>query len=369
MPGKLNQAALKNYSDQFTTQVLADFFQTKEAINGQQLLSLTPSKQVNLGIINRLFDKWKADAQAFRSPYFDFENEEVVQAMQEFMNTVSRHISIRKDDLRPLLQESTVDALQLLLAPADYFERRLKSLENFVFDNNSARNLSKYTHIHPAVAKSLALRLTEHGDDYVYVNQALNWLTEIMNGGAALDDITPYVKDFSSVVNLDVSSIAGDTVKLREPVLPQDKKSFFETALSDVSSPAAAPRLTPAEKPVAPIPTSQMLHSLVSSMEPNSLNSQYKADKPLEETTYGNIPLKVDSILKSIALGHRFMFVNQLFNRNSDDFDKAMQELDEADTFEGARSMMEDKFAPRYSWDMKSEVVGDLLALVKRKFN
>ncbi len=372
MPGKLNQTALKDYSDQFTSKVLADFYQTRTVINGQQLLTLTPSRQVNLGIINRLFDQWKGDAQAFRSPYFDFENEEVVGAMQEFMNTVSRHIAIKRNDLQPLLLESTTQALLLLLAPGEYFENRLRSLPNFTFDVGTSRTLTKYTHIHAAVAKTLALRLTDSGSDFVFVNQALNWLSEIVNGGASLDEITPYVKEFSSVVAMDVVSIAPEATPRSTPAIPStqqfENKSFFDTDLSDAPAPAVQP--VPSDsRSVSPLPTVHTSHMLVTTVESASLNNHYKVDKPLEETTYGNIAVKVDSILKSIALGHRFMFVNQLFDRNSDAFDEAMRELDQADDYDEAKALISDKFAAQYSWDMKSEAVGDLLAIVKRKFN
>jgi hypothetical protein len=370
MTGKLNQVALKNYSAQFTSKVLTDFYRNKQVINGQELLTLTPSKQINLGIISHLFDQWKADSQAFRSPYFDFESEEVRAALQDFMNTVSRNIAIRREDLQPLLLEATTDALLLLLAPADYFERKLKALPNFTYDVDSAKRLNKYTHIHAAVSRSLALRLTDSGASFVYVNKALNWLAEILAGEASLDSISTHVKEFSTVLPLDVASIVPAGLPANEPVLdtaPSARKSFFETALADPPASNHTSRQASPEPSVARSATQPAR----STMESASLNNHYKVDVPQapEESNYGSVQMKVDSILKSIALGHRFMFVNQLFNRDSDAFDKAIRELDQADTFDEAHSLMAGKFASLYSWDMKSEAVQDLTALVKRKFN
>jgi hypothetical protein len=367
MPGKLNQMVLKEYAARFTAKVLTDFYHTKEVINGQELLSLTPSKQINLGIISRLFDQWKSDAQAFRSPYFNFESKEVQDALQEFMNIVSRHIAIRRDDLQPLLLEAATDALLLLLAPADYFERKLKAMPNFTYDVENAKRLNKYTHIHQGVARALALRLTDSGENFVYVNKALGWLAEIMAGGSSLDAIAPYVEEFSSVLPLHVNSIIPPSPSYSSvEMAPPAGKSFFDTALTD--SPASGyPAPSVASAPVAPKPAPQPVQPVASA----SLNSQYKVDVPPshEDATYGSVQVKVDSILKSIALGHRFMFVNQLFDRDSDAFDKAMRELDQAGTFEEARSLMAGKFALLYGWDMKSEAVADLLALVKRRFS
>lgn len=375
MASKLNQTALKNYSADFTNKIVVDFYANKTVVTGQELLTLTPSRQVNLLIVSRLFDQWKTDAKAFRSPYFDFDNAEVKRAMDDFMNTVSQHIAIKRSDLQPLLQEATEESLLLLLAPAEYFDRKLRGLPNFTFDKETARQLVKYTHMHAGVAKALSLRLADGGSDFVYVNQALHWLSELMKEGTLLDRQTTYVEEFSRVISLDVSGISGEIVPAALPTPPlatpesiQEKKSFFDTALVDAPQPVSEP------KPAAPlvnIARPEPAQSLPTSTGMNSLNSRFKVDIPerTEETTYGNVPIKVDSIMKSIALGQRFMFVNQLFNKNSDAFDEAIHELDRVSTYEEARDLMAYKFASRYFWDMSSDAVTDLMAIVKRKFN
>ena len=384
MPGLLNQSALKQYAADFTEKVLADFYANKITIDGQQILTLTPVRQVNLGIVSQLFDQWKADALAFRSPYFNFEQDEVKGALQEFMNTVSRYIAVGRDDLQPLLLEATKDALRLLLAPADCFEQKLRALPNFTFDTENAQNLTKYTHIHAGVAKNLGLRLSDSGSDFVYVNQALNWLGEIMSSGASLDDQTTYVEQFSTVLPLYVSDILKDSgqsplpipVVTNEPTAPANK-SFFDTALE-------APRDNTAVESPKPVTVQPGLVSTTVDIEResasearptstgvNSLNNRFKVDTPTstDATNYGNVSAKVDSIFGSVALGQRFMFINQLFDRNSDAFDEAIRELDRAANFEDAKSLLTHKFATKYDWKLDSDAIKDLTALVKRKFN
>lgn len=377
MSGTINHAALKDYASDFTAKILADFYAGKATINGQEILTLTPIRQVNLGVISRIFDQWKADAQAFRSPYFDFEKEEVKNALQEFMNTVSRHIAINRDEFQPLLQQSTEDALQLLLAPADYFERKLREFPNFVFDKEGAQGLIKYTHIHSGVAKNLTLRLTDSGSDYVYVNQALNWLSKTLESGSSLDDRTTYIEQFTSVVPLhaeaivpaDSRTVVSPTAS-ENPTLNTNSGSFFDTALDDVPKPQAGSESPMPERVITEF-KEQRKEPLPTSTGGNSLNSRFKVDIPerSDEANYGSVAIKVDSILGSIALGQRFMFVNQLFNKNSDSFDEAMRELEKAKSFEEARELMSYKFASKYFWDMSSDAVNDLMALVKRKFN
>jgi hypothetical protein len=378
MSGTINHAALKKYAADFTAKILADFYASKATINGQEILTLTPIRQVNLGIISRIFDQWKATALAFRSPYFDFEKEEVKNALQEFMNTVSRHIAIKRDEFHPLLLQSTEDALLLLLSPSDYFERKLREFPNFVFDKEGAQGLTKYTHIHSGVAKSLTLRLTDSGADYVYVNQALNWLSKTLENGSSLDDRITYIKQFSSVVPLNEETIvstgsrpAVSSASSENNLGSTNGGSFFDTALADASKPKVHSASPIAAEPAIVDSRQRSSKSVPTSTGVNSLNSHFKVDIPArsDEANYGSVPIKVDSILGSIALGQRFMFVNQLFNKNSDSFDEAMRELEEAKSFEEARELMSYKFASKYFWDMSSDAVNDLMALVKRKFS
>lgn len=408
---KLNQAALKEYSADFTSKVLDDFYTSKSVISGQELLSLTPSRQANLGVVSRLFEQWQKDAQAFRSPYFDFESEDVKAALKTFMNTVSQYISVKREDLEPLLLSSVTDALRLLLDPEGYFDGYLRTLPNFVFDNGAAQKLVKYTHTHAGVAKALSLRLSDSGSDYVYVNQTLNWLSGILKEGASLDDQTPFVDEFSSVLPLNVDSIIPPlTPEVTTPSAEAaGKKSFFDTALDSYPEPTPVrpaqpeskpkfypvdpePKPAPVQETPAPPPAPQVQPEQTAYRPPqpmfsppqppatppvstsvvnNTLNSRFKVDLPeqSEASKYGSVQVKVDSIINSIALGQRFMFVNQLFNKSSDAFDEAIRELDNASNFDEARDLLSYKFASKYFWDMSSDAVNDLIAIVKRKFN
>ena len=78
--------------------------------------------------------------------------------------------------------------------------------------------------------------------------------------------------------------------------------------------------------------------------------------------------MKVESIAGSIPLGQRFMFVNQLFNKSSDHFEKAIYELDAVKSFEEAQNLIWHRYASKYAWDVNGEAVTALLAIVKRKF-
>lgn len=142
MPNSLNTNALNQYAARFTATVLNEAYRNQAVIKGPELLKLTPVRQVNLGILNRLFDQWKNSALAFRSIYFDFESEEVKTSLQNFMNTVSQHIAVKRNDLEPLFIESVKDTITLLYTPESYFEEKLRAMPESTFTAEKAQHLA-----------------------------------------------------------------------------------------------------------------------------------------------------------------------------------------------------------------------------------
>ncbi|MEO6685348.1 MAG: hypothetical protein ABIN24_05260, partial [Dyadobacter sp.] len=368
--------ALNQYASRFTATVLNEVYRNQAVVKGSELLKLTPVRQVNLGVLNRLFDQWKNNAQAFRSIYFDFESEEVKAALQAFMNTVSQNISVKRADLEPLLLDSVKDAITLIYTPEVYFEAKLKAMPESVFTAEKAEQLSKYTQIHNGIARSLAERLSASNADSVYMTQVNGWLYEIKGNTDILDDVAPYVSQFSEILDLDSSElfpVNNPIYPVSQPNNRQEPKSFFDSALSEIDNiKPATPSASPA--PQRAEPGVEILSNIVSqthSSERESLNSRFKVDVPKasEENRYGNVQVKVESIAGSIPLGQRFMFVNQLFSKNSEHFDKAIYELDLVKSYEEAENLIWHRYASKYAWDVNGEAVLALLNIVKRKFN
>ncbi|ACT95599.1 hypothetical protein [Dyadobacter fermentans] len=369
MPDNLNSIALNQYSARFTTTVLNDVYRSQDVVTGAGLLKLTPVRQVNLGILNRLFEEWKNNAEAFRSPYFDFSNEEVKSALEEFMNTASQHIAVKRADLEPLLSESVKESLKLLLTPANYFEDKIRAVADAEFTHAKAEQLLKYTHIHRGIADALLGRLTDSGSDSVYQTQAVSWLYEFKDNADLIDDVDQHLLQFSEIFPINISELriqesgkAGQQAHKHE--------SFFDSAFSQLEPSTARPVAPRAEPASAVISEIVAKANAQPTPEKDSLNNRFKVDlpKPSDDQSYGSVPVRVENIAGSIPLGQRFMFVNQLFDRNSEHFDKAIYELDRVKSFEEAENLIWHRYASKYAWDVNGEAVTALLAIVKRKF-
>jgi len=370
MPNSLNTNALNQYAARFTATVLNEAYRNQVVIKGPELLQITPVRQVNLGILNRLFDQWKNTAIAFRSIYFDFEQEDVKSALQAFMNVVSQNIAVKRSDLEPLFLESVKEAITLLYTPENYFEERLRAMPESVFTAERAQQLIKYTAIHNGIAKSLAERLSESGSDSVYMTQVIGWLYEVKTNAGLLDDLTPFVDQFSEVLALDSSELLPTSVIPATSSFKQEPKSFFDSAFSEADSlKSTSTASTPKAEPGVAV-LSEIVSKTIST-ERDSLNSRFKVDVPKasEENRYGSVQVKVENIANSIPLGQRFMFVNQLFSKNNEHFDKAIYELDMVKSFDEAENLIWHRYASKYAWDVNGEAVQALLAIVKRKFS
>jgi hypothetical protein len=366
MPDNLNANALNQYALRFTTTVLNETYRTADVVNGAGLLKLTPVRQVNLGILNRLFEEWKNNAASFRSPYFDFTNEEVKKALEDFMNTASQHIAVKRKDLEPLLTASVKESLMLLLDPSAYFEEKIRVVPDAEFTHEKAEQLLKYTHIHRGLAEAMLGRLTDSGSSSVYQTQAVSWLYELKDNADLLDDIGEHLLHFSDIFPINIHEIRTSE-PAKAVVSKNEPKSFFDAAFNELDLPAPKPAPTRAE------PASAILSEIVAksgSMEENSLNNRFKVDLPKasEDKAYGTVPVKVESIASAIPLGQRFMFINQLFNKNSEHYEKAIYELDAVKSYEDAENMICHRYASKYAWDVNGEAVTSLLAIVKRKF-
>lgn len=401
MSNKFNSSSLSEYSKSYARRLAGDFFAGHTTISGQELLGLSSVKQVNLFVVSSLSDKWRADAERFRSPYFDFEHPEVRQALQGFMNVVSQHISVRREHLEPLLSDATKRTLLLLYDPRYYFDEALRNQPDFMLSAESARLLTRYTVINRFIPAAIEERMK--GKDFVYVNQALNWLDEVLTQrGRELEKPDAYVALFSEKVPLDPAVLLRKAPLDIPPIAPAATKSFFDTELEPVSTPAppAAPSYPPvpdagAEKspgsgPIPPVSSeggtsesprfingSHSVTPVAPSMQPSPLtgrevqspvvaHSEPAAGPPSFGESLSKAP--IESIAKSIPLNQKFMFINQLFNGNASSYNQAIDELDRATSYEQARDLVSYRYATQYLWDMSSDEVSMLIDVLKRRF-
>lgn len=154
MQRKLNDEFIKEYSEEFSEKIASDFFQQKEKISGKQILSLTPSKQVNFFVLKILFRKWQEEMKRLESPFFNYKNTEVRKAMVQFMNTLSQHIEMGKEHLVGMLEEAVADTLLIAADPGSYLIMEFDALDVPQVNEKLTKPILKYLRLHKEEVQS-----------------------------------------------------------------------------------------------------------------------------------------------------------------------------------------------------------------------
>ncbi len=411
MSNKFNANALAEYCRAFARRLCNEAYQNQPVMNGRELLDLAPVAQINLLIISSLYDKWKADAEKFRSPYFDFTHSDVQEALQGFMNTVSQHIAIRREHLEPLLIDATRRTLILIFDPRSYFDELIRGQPDFELTNEAARQMIRYTQINKFIPTFIAHRMNDKSS--VYVNQALSFLDEALTQrGHEVEQYDKFVATFSDRVPLNVHALLRNHVPDAIPSPPG--RSFFDAidqAKTGQANTTDAPSITPLADPFAENqvmslrPEPKLTTSEGRPIQILSLSTdedEDNVDEPTGPLTVNdrlrqaaadarsmpavNVPVTsvptptpppvtvpisrvtTESVTKSISLNQKFRFINQLFSGNALSYNTAMEELDKAENYAQALDLVSYRYAAQYLWDMSSDEVGELVEILKRRF-
>ncbi|HMG13956.1 MAG TPA: hypothetical protein VK590_00845 [Saprospiraceae bacterium] len=78
----------------------------------------------------------------------------------------------------------------------------------------------------------------------------------------------------------------------------------------------------------------------------------------------------IDDIGRAMGLNERIFTLNELFDGNNTDFEKSLQDLNDANSFAAAKEIIAMNLAVKYNWltDSKIKKARDFVKLVKRRF-
>jgi hypothetical protein len=396
-------SAVERYSKAYASRVCAEFFAENSNITGKQILSLSNIQQVNMLTIKTLFDKWQADTQRLRSPYFDFGTTEVQQALKNFMNTVSQHISVKREYFEPLLVDSVGETLVLILEPQTFYKELMRDLPNFRFSQENLAPLAKYILINKDVLPKLAEKL--NGQEYVFANQAMAWLEEMP---LTTENPDKYLAQFAEKIAIPDELIPSKIVS--QTTDNQASKSFFDFEIVNIALPKTEtpqPKIEPiieqfvqrieapiVEKIAEIIPVvqsqetifDQKVESVAARMsepitpkepenirlndrlggEQKSLNDHVQSNKSVLDYHQNS---RIEGITGAISLNQRFLFTNNLFGGNIQAFSHALEELELCKDFGEAKELILKKYVPRYMWDITGAEAEEFIDIIKRRFN
>jgi hypothetical protein len=312
MEDKISSKAIAKYSAAFAAKVSGIFFAKKEKITGPEILSLCEIRQVNLFVIRELMKTWQQESQKFKSPFFNYQAPEVKEALVQFQNVLSNHISISQDNFLPFLTKAINQTLSLVLSPYDFYSNTLDKEGKMHLKVAELKNEIKYLKINGQPLEQLVKHLEEKKLEIIAGNEAFALLDHILEEvNFTPEDVDIYLTKFSQLIPISVDQ-------------------FYERAAE------AKPKLIRPE-------------------------SAPKGTKTIVENFQ-----KVQRIKDRLTINQKFMFTKMLFSGDFDLFSQAIDQLDNFDSLKQATQYLDTHYK---SWDKESEEYEEFIELVEKRFS
>ncbi|ALD21771.1 hypothetical protein [Hymenobacter sp. DG25A] len=385
MKDKYSQPKLEEYGRRLAALLCERYFgpQPGALLDGPAVLRFTPVRQVNLFVVQQLLAKWTEEMANLRSPYFDFEDAEVRQALTQFMNVLSRRIRLGREVFEPLLARAVTDTLRIAADPVVGFDEKLlhgrtaatreQLLEGVRYMEVEKPLFQGFLESLPATTALPREELLKQFRQYQEANyQTLHPLETVVNELSALLPLSEIdLREEEATMPTPAAPVAATP-----PVAPQP------TPVPPVA-PAPAPQVAASEPPAVPKPEPERPEVAAETLAPAAaekpLYEKLKTERtspPLSETlrtertaaTLAEKAPKVESLREAISINQRFGFINELFNGENMEYHAAIQKLDAMPDAATARRFVQEDLAQQYGWVRKEEHVNKLLRLIDRKF-
>ncbi|WP_187262594.1 hypothetical protein [Pontibacter beigongshangensis] len=363
MEDKYNQLHLERYSKDLANLLCDRHFASYDTVNGPQLLGFTPVKQVNLFVIKELLMKWHHEMANLRSPYFDYEHEDVKEALLNFMNVVSRKILMKRNAFEPLLQKAVYDTFLMVLAPATVFEEKFLRIQEEITLPKLQDNL-KYIDLEKQLFAGFIDTLSPSNRDRDYILSRFRlYVNANANNRTPLQEITDKFNALLPISDQELLRIAvpaAPEVARPTPAAPETEKDVVAPIHTAQREASAAPR---------PATGQGSLNERFKTAERPTLNENFYKGAAVASLADSHSNRKIESLKNSISINQRFSFINELFDGDNMTYYQSIKQLDEYGNSEEAKHFVTQELAQKYDWSKKQEHVSKLLHLIERKFS
>jgi len=334
MDEKISLKSVNQYAQQYALHLVNSFFSKKNKITGPEILQLSAIKQVNFFVVHDLLSAWKKESEKLKSPYFDYEDRAVNEALVAFQNTLSNHILIGRQDFLPLLTKAVSQTIYLILDPYDFYSDILDKKEGGTVITSDLKGEVKYIRINRAPLEKLVTRLEEKKLESISGNEAFAMLDQILEEvNFTPEEIDPHLQAFNQVVPLKVENFYEGKAVIPPPVTPPTP-----IWRPEIKTSAEAPRA------VSPSVQTEVKQTLADDL----------ANK------------KIIRLKDNLTINQKFMFTKILFHGDFEIFSEAIDKLDRFDNLTQAIRFIDDAYP---DWDKESEEYLEFIEIVEKRFS
>jgi hypothetical protein len=343
---------IDSYSKALAEKVCMEFFGANKAISGSQILSLTPVDQINFFVLKTLFDRWKAESVKLKSPYFNYDNSEVLESLKQLQNKLSQNILIQREHFKPLLEQAIANTLWLILKPEVYFENEYSGTTEIKLLD--IKDHEKYYRINKNVVQHL-IRTLEWEKKEIIAKEQIAFLVDKLIKENPLSNLEKeqYLNSFNSLLKFQLDSF------VERPIVVEEKKVVVE---------AIPPKPVVVEMPkteAKPTTDNPILNEKFLGVQ-LTVNDLLKSPSSTLADKIGKT--RIETIKNGISLSQKFMFINALFKGASNDYEAMLTDIDSCSSYDEALSMLGEKYSTKYKWDFDQYEVKEFIEIVERKF-
>lgn len=133
----LSETKLNLLATEISNRLFDSHYFNQDVISGEDLNNFCDHEQINKFLLFQVYQVWQLQISRFKHPYFNFNQPEVNQLLNQLQNLLSRNIAIKKEDFRPLLYKAVLNNLRLLSDPK-------AALQQFFFQNQDKISVGMY---------------------------------------------------------------------------------------------------------------------------------------------------------------------------------------------------------------------------------
>ena len=342
METAINHDYINSYAEAYTNRIVDRYFSENSIIDGENILSITEFRQINLFVIKNIMVKWQGEAKKIRSPFFNYSSPEVQNALQDFMNVLSNNISIEQKVFKPLLKMAITDVLILIFSPYDFFSNELLNIGTPVTLAELEKR-KKFIKINSELYNAFVQRIEESDSDNMQIKEAKQFFDQVCEDiNFSPEEPDEYISLFSKEIQFELKKVYAEV----------ENGSGREEAETKVMEESGEEKMPIHEKYY------QQKATLVDELkkEPTSTVLDFHQKQ------------KIDSIKKNISIQQRFRFVRELFSENDELFTEAIEFLDNCSSNDEANSYLNEKFLNDGQWNNEDEAVLEFISVVNKKF-
>lgn len=349
---QLDKPSIQSYGVALAEKLTTDFFGSKEVIKGEEIVRFTDIEQLNFFILMNLFDRWKDEINRLKSPYFNYEEEEVALALKSFVNKVSRHIAVRKEFFKPLVQKAIADTLTYLISPAEFIEQEFGKQDQI--SKSDLADKQKFFKLYKDTVQLWFEKIERSSNDLLSGKDVVDLYKTVAPRQHSVQYSDPVVDKFNNLLKLTIPVAPSQQANVDKlyKITPAEEsitKKDIPAESPAINAPAEAKVNRPFQKPALTI------HDNLKQSVGTSIAERLSKSK-------------IEDIKSSIPLNLKFLFINVLFDGKVNEYNEALAHIEECSDLESAQQVLTEKYGRKNKWDMRTEEKNEFFQIIERKF-